>query len=100
MRKPIPLTEQELPAVHENGWLLYILKCRDGSLYTGITNHLERRLKQHNEGVASRYTRSRLPVKLVYQEPCSDHSQALKRELSIKDLSRSAKHVLIEASNR
>ena len=96
----MPPHEQDPAAVHEHSWLLYILECRDGSLYTGITNHLERRLKQHNEGIASRYTRSRLPVKLVYQEPCSDHSQALKRELSIKDLSRSAKHVLIKASNR
>jgi len=76
-------------------WLLYIVECRDGSLYTGITNDLPRRLKQHNDGDASRYTRSRRPVVLRYQEPCGDRSTALGRELAVKLLSRREKENLI-----
>ncbi len=79
----------------ENTWLLYIVECRDGSLYTGITNNLDRRLKEHNDGDASRYTRSRRPVVLRYQEPCADRSSALIRELSVKLLSRREKEGLI-----
>ncbi len=76
-------------------WLVYILRCADGSLYTGITNDLPRRLEQHNAGTASRYTRSHLPVVLVYQQAQANHSFALKRELAIKALSREAKESLI-----
>jgi UV DNA damage endonuclease len=76
-------------------WVVYILRCADGSLYTGITNDLERRIEQHNAGTASRYTRSRLPAVLVYQEPQPNQSLALKRELAIKALSREAKETLI-----
>lgn len=82
----------------EDSWLLYIVECRDGSLYTGITNDLERRLKQHNDGEASRYTRSRRPVVLRYREPCADRSTALVRELAIKLLSRSEKEALINGA--
>ena len=78
-------------------WFVYILRCADGSLYTGITNDLERRLEQHNEGTASRYTRSRLPVELVYQEQPTTKSKALKRELAIKAMSRKAKESLIQS---
>ena len=76
-------------------WIVYILKCADGSLYTGITNDLERRIEQHNAGTAARYTRSRLPVACVYWEPQLNQSKALKRELAIKALSRTAKETLI-----
>ncbi|MFM8735605.1 MAG: GIY-YIG nuclease family protein [Pirellulales bacterium] len=76
-------------------WLVYILRCRDGSLYTGITNDLSRRLKTHAAGKASRYTRSRLPVRLAYQEPQPTRSQALKREVAIKKLSRRGKMDLV-----
>ncbi len=79
----------------EGGWLVYILRCADDSLYTGITNDLPRRLEQHNAGTASRYTRSRLPAVLVYQEARASRSHALKRELAIKGLSRKAKESLI-----
>ena len=72
-------------------WLVYILRCRDGSLYTGITNDLPKRLKTHAAGKASRYTRSRLPVTLVHQEPVPTKSHALKREAAIKRLPRRAK---------
>jgi predicted GIY-YIG superfamily endonuclease len=72
-------------------WHLYIVKCSDRTFYTGITNDLEHRLEMHNAGKASRYTRSRLPVILVYQERCKNRSDALKKEYSIKSLSRREK---------
>ena len=61
-------------------WFLYILKCCDNTFYTGITNDLQRRLDKHNDGSASRYTRSRRPVKLIYHERCQNKSSALKKE--------------------
>jgi putative endonuclease len=76
-------------------WHVYILLCQDGSFYTGITNNLENRLKQHNEGKASKYTRCRLPVKFVYSEQVKDRSEATKRELAIKKLTRKQKEKLI-----
>jgi predicted GIY-YIG superfamily endonuclease len=79
-------------------WFVYLLRCADGSLYTGITNDVPRRLKQHNAGTASRYTRSRLPVVLVYHEAQASHSHALKRELAIKALSRQEKESMIRAA--
>jgi len=68
-------------------WHVYIVCCADGSLYTGIAKDLERRLAQHNTGTASRYTRSRLPVGLAYQQQQLIRSAALKRELAINTLS-------------
>ena len=82
----------------DGSWFVYLLRCADGSLYTGITNDLSRRLKQHNAGTASRYTRSRLPAVLVYQEAQASHSLALKRELAIKALSRQEKESIIRAT--
>ena len=79
-------------------WLVYILRCADGTLYTGITNDVIRRCNQHNAGTASRYTRSRLPVVLVYQEPQSTRSLALKRELAIKALPRQQKELLVQTA--
>ena len=76
-------------------WLVYLMRCRDGSLYTGITNDLPKRLKTHAAGKASRYTRSRLPVTLVYTEPQPSQSAALKREAVIKKLTRPQKDRLI-----
>jgi predicted GIY-YIG superfamily endonuclease len=72
-------------------WRLYILKCRDNTLYTGITLDVSRRVQQHNSGTASRYTRSRLPVMLIFSEPCRSRSQALKKEYAMKRLSRKKK---------
>ena len=77
-------------------WFVYILRCNDGSLYTGITTDLSRRVEQHNAGTASKYTRSRLPVVLEYQEEQPTRSMALKRELAIKALTRKAKEELIK----
>jgi len=79
-------------------WCVYIVRCDDGSLYTGITNDLTRRCEQHNAGTASRYTRSRLPVVLVYQEEQPTQSMALKREVEIKAFSRQEKESLIRAA--
>ena len=76
-------------------WFVYILRCADGSLYTGITKDVDRRLEQHNAGTASRYTRSRLPVILEYQEEQPNQSMALKREVAIKAMSRQKKESLI-----
>jgi predicted GIY-YIG superfamily endonuclease len=78
-------------------WFVYILRCVDGSLYTGISTDVNRRLEQHNAGIASRYTRSRLPVTLEYQEESTTKSKALKRELAIKAQSRKAKEALIQS---
>lgn len=76
-------------------WWLYILRCGDGSLYTGITMDVQARLEQHRSGKGAKYTRGRGPLELVYTEECEDHSTALKRELQIKGLTRQQKTELI-----
>jgi putative endonuclease len=76
-------------------WSLYILKCGDGSFYTGVTNDLDRRLRAHRDGKASRFTRARRPVELVYTEECGSRSQALSRECAVKSLTRPKKEALI-----
>ena len=68
------------------GWYVYMLRCRDGSLYTGYTDDIDRRAAVHNAGKGGKYTRSRLPVQVVYRETCPDKSSALKREAAIKKL--------------
>ncbi len=72
-------------------WVLYIILCSDNSLYTGITNNLEKRFLDHQKGIASKYTRSHKPVKIVYTERFETKSEALKRELEIKSWSRKKK---------
>lgn len=74
---------------------MYMVRCADGSLYTGIAKDVSRRRHQHNAGTASRYTRSRLPVALVYPESLGNRSLALKREMASKALSRRKKLALI-----
>ena len=85
--------------IEQPSWLLYILNCHDGSFYTGITNNLERRVEQHNAGIASKYSRARLPVKVIYTEACENRSNASKRELAVKKLSRKAKEKLLAKWN-
>lgn len=75
---------------------VYMLRCRDGSLYTGWTNDLEKRLKAHNSGVASKYTRARLPAELVYSEEWESKEAAMSREWHIKRLTREEKLKLID----
>ncbi len=79
----------------ETPWSLYLLECGDGSLYTGVTNNLERRLKMHAAGKASRYTRTHLPVTLRYQELCGTRTQALVRECQVKSFSKKKKEALL-----
>lgn len=81
-------------------YYIYILRCGDGTLYTGSTNDVQRRLEAHQRGRGAKYTRSRLPVELVYQEALPDKSEALRREAAIKKLSRSEKLTLIEGEKR
>jgi putative endonuclease len=78
-----------------SAWSLYILRCGDGSFYTGVTTDIDRRLRMHLSGRASRYTRTRRPVALVYQEPCGTRSQALSRECAVKSMSRKGKEDLV-----
>ena len=72
-------------------WTLYILSCKDGTLYTGITDNLKRRLAAHRAGKGAKYTRGSGPLVLCYIELCEDHSHALRRELAVKSLSRQEK---------
>jgi len=76
-----------------NDWFVYIVRCADDSLYTGITLDVDRRIQEHNEGdkLAAKYTRARRPVVLVYQEICESRSVATKQEIEIKKLSREEK---------
>lgn len=79
-------------------WVVYMLRCRDGSLYTGITDDLPRRLLAHNTGKGAKYTKGRGPVTVVYTEEHPDKSSALKREYAIKQLRKSEKEAMIELS--
>lgn len=77
-----------------------MLRCRDGTLYTGATNNLERRLATHGRGRGAAYTRARLPVTLVWSEPVGERGAALRREAAIKRLSRGDKLLLVQAARR
>ena len=78
----------------EKNWVVYILQCKDDTLYTGSTDHLERRLQMHRSGKGAKYTRGRGPLTLRYVENCADRSHALRRECAIKNLSRQEKLAL------
>jgi putative endonuclease len=80
-------------------WHVYILLCRDGTLYTGIAKDLERRLTAHHSGLAAKYTRSRRPVSLAYHEHQPDRSRALRREAALRRLGRTGKLALIRATS-
>ena len=77
-------------------WFVYIVRCNDGTLYTGITNDLQKRINRHNDGSGATYTKIRRPVKLVYKEEFNTKGEALKREIEIKDFSRENKKKLIK----
>ena len=81
----------------ESNWYLYILRCKDDTLYTGITTDVDKRLEAHRCGKGAKYTRGRAPLELVYRECCGSYSEALKREHQIKQLSRQEKQQLIES---
>ena len=80
-------------------WFLYLLRCRDGELYVGITNDIKDRLQRHSSGTACRYTRYRRPVELLYFEQCGDYETARKREQVVKRFSREKKLALLERPN-
>lgn len=84
----------------EPAWYLYILRCGDGSLYTGITTDVEKRLEVHRSGKGAKYTRGRGPLELVYREFCGTHSDALKRELRVKAMTREEKLLLAEVERQ
>lgn len=79
-------------------WIVYVLRCADGSLYTGVTNDLDRRIATHRAGKGSAYTRTRLPVRLVYSERRPNRGAAQSREAAIKRLPRAAKLALTRGS--
>src|SRR5688572_5271732 len=88
--------ESVQPASAKEKWVVYILECGDGTLYTGITNDIERRFLQHSTGKGARYTRTRLPLKIRYTEICESRSTALIRECEIKALPKPKKKILLE----
>jgi putative endonuclease len=90
-------SKENKQTTEQKPWFVYILRCADNSLYTGVTTDVSRRLDQHNGLVknGAKYTRNRQPVELVYQETSSSRSEACKREYAIKDLSKSQKEQLI-----
>lgn len=81
-------------------WHVYIIECKDGKLYTGITNNLERRIKEHKSGNGCRFTKYRTPVTLVHREKVATKPLALKREAQIKSLTRAEKLSLIKTRGR
>ena len=89
----------EIPAVEKpaKGWTVYMLRCADDTLYTGIAIDADNRLKAHNAGRGAKYTRARRPVSLIYREEAANRSQASKREWAIKQMSRIQKLALLNA---
>lgn len=79
---------------------VYVLRCGDGSLYTGWTNDLEQRLAAHQSGKGAKYTRGRLPIEMVYYEELTDKSTALKRENELKNLKKAEKELLIQQAKQ
>jgi putative endonuclease len=86
--------------MEKTSWYVYMLRCSDKSFYTGITNNVAKRLKEHNTGTGAKYTRGRRPVALVYRERRASRSSALKREAQIKKLKRPNKEKLIRGFPR
>ena len=79
-------------------WSVYIVKCRDGKLYTGISNNVDERVAEHNKGKGCRFTKYRYPVELIYKEDCGTKSKSRKRELEIQGFTRSKKLELIDTA--
>jgi putative endonuclease len=92
-RHPFPAGEREVSA--QRWWFLYVLRCRDGSLYTGIARDVAARIAAHEAGKGARYTRGRGPLVLLAKRRCATHGDALRLELAVKRLSRAEKEALI-----
>lgn len=89
-----------MKSVENGGYYAYLLRCADGTIYSGYTTDLRRRTAAHNSGRGAKYTRSRRPVELVYQEGFTTKSEALKREAAFKQLTRAEKLLLIQAKDK
>ena len=101
MLRKMEVRESQIPApMTAATWSLYILRCGDGSFYTGVTTDIGRRFREHEAGRASRFTRTRRPVALVYQETCGSRSQALVRECAVKSLGRQGKEKLVAGGRK
>jgi len=85
--------------MQDQSWYVYIVRCSDESLYTGVAKDVNARIARHNEGKGAKYTRSRRPVRLVYSEFAEDRGAALKRELQIKTMSSTVKRQLVDSVN-
>lgn len=97
MLEQMKAKEKGRPKKRREEWSLYILKCSDSSLYTGIAKDLEKRFQMHVEGKGARYTRTRRPLAIVYQETCNSRTEALIRECAVKALPKTKKLALIDA---
>jgi putative endonuclease len=86
--------------IEPGSWCVYLLRCRDGTLYAGITNDLPHRIAVHQAGKGAAYTRSRRPLRLVYREPAAGRSEALKREAALRRLTRVEKLQLVRSARR
>jgi len=93
-----PPTTAPTEAAAPTPWEVYFVRCGDGTLYAGIARDAKKRAAVHNSGHGAKYTRSRLPVALVYRETCADKSEALRRECALKKLTRAEKEALIAAA--
>ena len=87
--------EKDISTAKLKSWFVYIVRCRDGKLYTGISNDVEKRIAKHNKGKGCRFTKYRYPVRLRYREECGTKSAACKRELEIQGFTRKRKLELI-----
>ena len=81
-------------------WVVYMVKCNDSSIYTGISNNLKKRLDTHKKGNGSKYVRARLPFKLIYTEDCQSRNKAIIREIEIKKLNKKNKELLVKIYNK
>ena len=99
MLEGMRVKEKKSPKKRREPWFVYMLKCEDLSLYTGITKDIEKRFKMHSEGKAARYTRTRRPLEMVYRESCKTRTEALVRECAVKALPKEKKLALIEQFN-
>ena len=96
MIKQMQVKEKTASCKNAERWTVYILRCKDGTLYTGITKDIKRRVKQHNDGKGSKYTKNRRPVKVVYKEKKMGRANALVREAEIKHYSKEKKEQLVK----
>jgi putative endonuclease len=97
----IEVTGKKIVHVKKSTWCVYMIRCSDASLYTGVTTDIERRFNEHKEGkVGAKYTRAKIPLHVVYEEACASRSEAQVREAQIKKLSKEEKESLIPKAKK